>query len=501
MSRAGLLSDQQVDIIATRLAARLSAPLPVGTKPTTAHSTTQSTTQRTTLGTPAVAPRPTLGEGVFATVDDAVAAAAIAYRELDGMSLEGRQKIVTAIREAMHANAEELARHAHRETGLGRIEHKIIKNRLVARKTSGTEVLTPQAVTGDNGLTLTEYAPYGVIGAITPTTNPTSTIICNTIAMLSAGNSIVFNVHPGARECSMANVRLLHRAIISAGGPANLVTTVAEPTIESAQALMHHEGVRLLAVTGGSGVVRQAMTSGKRAICAGPGNPPVVVDATADLEYAGRNIVAGASFDNNIVCVDEKEVIAVESIIDRLLYEMKQQGVYLLTEGELNRVEHAIFSEQRGSRQRAVVEKDLIGKNASDILARAGITCAGDPPLLVARVPNDHPLIWTEQMMPVLPVTSVPDVESGIRLAKEAEHGFGHSAGMYSRDIDALSRMARTINTSIFTKNGPFFAGLGEGGEGHTSFTIASPTGEGLTGPVAFSRLRRCVLVDHFRIV
>jgi acyl-CoA reductase-like NAD-dependent aldehyde dehydrogenase len=487
------ISDQQVDIIATRLAERLSSPLAAGTKPATVHSTAQST--------PAIAPRPTLGEGIFATVDEAVAAAASAYRELDGMSLEGREKIITAIRESMHANAEELARHAHRETGLGRVEHKIIKNRLVTEKTSGTEVLTPQAVTGDNGLTLTEYAPYGVIGAITPTTNPTSTIICNTIAMLSAGNSIVFNVHPGARECSMANVRLLHRAIISAGGPANLVTTVAEPTIESAQALMHHEGVRLLAVTGGSGVVRQAMTSGKRAICAGPGNPPVVVDATADLEHAARNIVAGASFDNNIVCVDEKEVIAVESIIDELLYKMKQHGVYLLTEGELYRVEQAIFSEQRGSRQRAVVEKDLIGKNASEILARAGITCAGDPPLLVARVPNDHPLIWTEQMMPVLPVTSVPDVDRGIELAKEAEHGFGHSAGMYSRDIDALSRMARTINTSIFTKNGPFFAGLGEGGEGHTSFTIASPTGEGLTGPVSFSRLRRCVLVDHFRIV
>ncbi len=111
-----------------------------------------------------------------------------------------------------------------------------------------------------------------MIGAITPTTNPTSTIICNTIAMLSAGNSIVFNVHPSARECSMANVRLLHRAIVAAGGPDNLVTTVAEPTIESAQALMGHKGIRLLAVTGGSGVVRQAMTSGKRAICAGPGN-------------------------------------------------------------------------------------------------------------------------------------------------------------------------------------------------------------------------------------
>lgn len=483
------LSDQQVDIIAMHLAERLSAP-------SVARAEIPAS-----RGTPAVVTGGVLGEGVFATVDDAVKAAATAYCELDGMSLEGRQKIIASIRESMLEHAEELAHHAHLETGLGRVEHKVVKNRLVASKTSGTEVLTPQAVTGDNGLTLTEYAPYGVIGAITPTTNPTSTIICNTIAMLSAGNSIVFNVHPNARECSMANVRLLHRAIIRGGGPSNLVTTVAEPSIESAQALMTHKGIRLLAVTGGSGVVRQAMTSGKRAICAGPGNPPVVVDATADLEHAARNIIAGASFDNNIVCVDEKEVIAVESIVEKLLQQMKQQGAYLLNDGELHRIEQTIFSEQRGPRQRAVVEKDLIGKNAKEILSRAGISCVGDPPLLVARVPNDHPLIWTEQMMPVLPVTSVPDVDRGIELAMEAEHGYGHSAGMYSRDIDALSKMARTINTSIFTKNGPFFAGLGEGGEGHTSFTIASPTGEGLTGPVAFSRLRRCVLVDHFRIV
>jgi len=493
MSRAGgnsgLLTDQQVNVIATRLAERLAAPPAAKTQVTAAKVA------------PSYAPREALGEGVFATVDDAVAAASAAFREFDGMSLEGRHKIIASIRESMLEHAEELARHAHQETGLGRVEHKIVKNRLVTRKTSGPEVLTPDAVTGDNGLTLTEFAPYGVIGAITPTTNPTSTIICNTIAMLSAGNSIVFNVHPGARECSMANVRLLHRAIIRGGGPPNLVSAVAEPTIESAQELMGHPGVRILTVTGGSGVVRQAMTSGKRAICAGPGNPPVVVDATADLAHAGRNIVAGASFDNNIVCVDEKEVIVVESVVDELLQQMKQHGAYLLNEGELHRVERAIFSEQRGPRQRAVMEKDLIGKNAGDILERAGIAAAGDPPLLVARVPNDHPLIWTEQMMPVLPVTTVADVDRGIALAKEAEHGFGHSAGMYSRDIDALSRMARTINTSIFTKNGPFYAGLGEGGEGHCSFTIASPTGEGLTGPVAFSRLRRCVLVDHFRIV
>lgn len=486
---ADLLSDQQVEIIATRLAARLRTSPAAATRLPTAR------------GGPTIAPRTALGEGVFATVDEAVNAASVAFRQLDGMTLEGRQIIIAAIRESMLEHAEVLARHAHRETGLGRMEHKLIKNRLVARKTSGTEVLTPAAVTGDHGLTLTEYAPYGVIGAITPTTNPTSTIICNTIAMLAAGNSIVFNVHPNARDCSMENIRLLHRAIVGAGGPPNLVSAVAEPTIESAQELMSHKGIRILAVTGGSGVVRQAMTSGKRAICAGPGNPPVVVDKTADLELAGRCIVAGASFDNNIVCTDEKEVIAVESIVDALLHQMSRNGAYLLNEEELRRVENVIFTEQRGPRQRAVIEKDLIGKNASEILSRAGISFRGDPALIVARVPNDHPLVWTEQMMPVLPVTSVADVDQAIKLAKEAEHGFGHSAGMYSRDIDALSRMARTINTSIFTKNGSFFAGLGEGGEGHTSFTIASPTGEGLTGPVAFSRLRRCVLVDHFRIV
>jgi acyl-CoA reductase-like NAD-dependent aldehyde dehydrogenase len=500
----GILTDRQVDLIAMRLAERLASPgvseIAAGERPAVEPAAVETATAEPPAA-PAVISREPLGEGIFATVDDAVEAAGNAFREYDGMPLEGRKKVIDAIRASMFEHAGELARHAHRETGLGRFEHKLIKNRLVTRKTQGTEVLTPHAVTGDDGLTLTEYAPYGVIGAITPTTNPTSTIICNTIAMLAAGNSIVFNVHPNARECSMANVRLLHRAIVGAGGPPNLVTAVAEPTIESAQELMGHRGVRLLAVTGGSGVVRQAMTSGKRAICAGPGNPPVVVDATADLDHAARNIIAGASFDNNIVCTDEKEVIAVESIVDELIQQMIRHGAYLLTGDVLRRVEAEIFTEQRGPRRRAVVAKDLIGRNAGEILARAGGSCMGDPPLLIARVPNDHPLVWTEQMMPVLPITSVPDVETGIQLAREAEHGYGHSAGMYSRDIDALSRMARVINTSIFTKNGPFYAGLGEGGEGHSSFTIASPTGEGLTGPVAFSRLRRCVLVDHFRIV
>jgi acyl-CoA reductase-like NAD-dependent aldehyde dehydrogenase len=478
------LSDREVDRIAVKLAERLVT----GALPVVGESAE-------------AAPAAALGEGIFATIDDAVEAAALAFRGLESTTLEQRGAIIAAIRQAMVDSAEELASLAHQETGLGRSEDKLVKNLLVSRKTSGPEVLIPQAATGDNGLTLTEYAPYGVIGAITPTTNPNATIICNTVAMVSAGNSIVFNVHPNARHCSMTNIRLLNRAIVQAGGPANVVCGVANPTIDSAQELMRHPGVRLLAVTGGAGVVREAMTSGKRAICAGPGNPPVVVDSTADLELAGRQIVAGGSFDNNIVCTDEKEVIAVDGIVDDLLRQMERAGAYLLDAAELRRLEKVIFTENRGPGRPSIVNKDLLGKNASVILAAAGIEVRGDPRLAVARVANDHPLVWTEQMMPVMPVTSVPDVGQAIELARAAEHGYGHSAGMYSRDIEALSKMARVINTSIFTKNGPFYAGLGEGGEGHTSFTIASPTGEGLTGPISFSRLRRCVLVDHFRIV
>ena len=340
-----------------------------------------------------------------------------------------------------------------------------------------------------------------MIGSITPTTNPTSTIICNTIGMVAAGNSVVFNVHPGAAHCSMETVRELNRAIVAAGGPQNLVTAVAVPTIESAGELMHHKGINLLVVTGGPGVVKAAMQSGKRAICAGPGNPPVVVDATADIAQAGRDIVFGAGFDNNVICVDEKEVFVVAPVADALIKAMRDAGAYLVDQAQLRRLEQEIFQQIPGPRSHGAMNKDCVGRNAGDLLARIGVRPVGDPPLIIADVPEDHPLVWSEQLMPVLPVVRVPDVERAIALAREAEHGFGHSASMFSRDVAALSRMARVINTSIFVKNAPIVAGLGHGGEGHTSFTIASPTGEGMTDPVSFSRLRRCVLKDHFRIV
>lgn len=443
---------------------------------------------------------PATQDGIFPSVDAAVRAAAEAQPRFVALPLERRRLIIEAIRKTMLEHSAALARLAHEETGLGRFEDKIMKNQLVAERTPGVEDLSPTAFTGDHGLTLVEPAPFGVIGSITPCTNPTSTIICNSIGMLAAGNAVVFNPHPAARRCSFETIRLINQTITSAGGPPNVVSTVAEPSVESAQELMKHPGVRLLVVTGGGGVVQAAMQSGKRAICAGPGNPPVVVDETADIEKAARDIVLGASNDNNIICVDEKEVFVVAAVADRLLDAMKRNDAYLLDRTQLTQVENLIFKEVRGSRRPGVVNRQFIGKNADIILSKAGIRVPSTIRLAVAEVPEDHPLVWTEQMMPILPVVRVPDADYAISLAIEAEGGNRHTFIMHSKNLDNLSRMAKECNASIFVKNGRSQAGLGLGGEGYCSFTIASPTGEGLTGPRTFSRWRRCVLVDHFRI-
>ena len=438
--------------------------------------------------------------GVFPTVSEAVRAAAVAQVQFVGLPLATRAKILAAMRQSMLDNCDALAKTAFDETGYGRYEDKIVKNRLVTERTPGLEDLAPIAVSGDHGLELTEPAPFGVIGAITPVTNPTSTIICNSIGMLAAGNSVVFNVHPYAKNCCMQTIALLNKAIVSAGGPPNVIAGVANPTIESAQELMKDRGVRLVVVTGGPDVVRQAMLSGKRAICAGPGNPPVVVDETADIDKAARDIILGGSTDNTIICTDEKETFAVASIADALIASMARQNGVVLPANRLPELERVVFAEMKGPRQKARLNKDLIGKNANVILGKMGISAPDSVRMVVVEVNEDHPLLWSEQMLPVMPVCRVPNATRAIDLAVEVEGGNRHTAIMHSKNLDNLSRMAKACDCSIFVKNGRSQAGLGLDGEGYCSFTIASPTGEGMTSPRSFSRWRRCVLVDHFRI-
>jgi aldehyde dehydrogenase len=485
------LTDRDIDEIARRIAADMGR----GGTPPAAFAGVSTAPQ-----SPAAEPAYEAGLGIFSTVDEAVAASSVAQLLFAALPLAQRARILEAMRQSMRENCEALAKAAHDETGLGRYEDKIVKNRLVTDKTPGLEDLAPIATTGDHGLTLVEPAPFGVIGAITPVTNPTSTVICNSIGMLAAGNSVVFNVHPYAKGCCMQTIALLNKAIMGAGGPPNVIAGVANPTIESAQELMRHQGVRILVVTGGGEVVKAAMNSGKRAICAGPGNPPVVVDETADINKAGRDIVLGASTDNNIICTDEKEVLAVASIADALIASMARQGAVVIPKDRLGELEKVVFEEMRGPRQKGRINKTLIGKNASVILAKMGITVPDSVRLVVVEVTEDHPLLWSEQMMPVMPVCRVSDANRAIDLAVQVESGNRHTAVMHSKNLDNLSRMAKASNCSIFVKNGRSQAGLGLDGEGYCSFTIASPTGEGLTGPRTFSRWRRCVLVDHFRI-
>jgi aldehyde dehydrogenase len=440
-------------------------------------------------------------DGIFPDMDSAIAAAEAAFRTLGGLSLEVRGRIVDAMRQGARDNAEMLAQVAAQETRMGRPEDKVKKNLLVANNTPGLEDLRPLAWSGDRGLTLVERAPYGVIGAITPSTNPTSTIICNGIGMVAAGNSVLFNAHPSAKECSARTIQVLNRAIIAAGGPPNLLTSVREPTIESAQRMMKHSGIRLLVVTGGPAVVKVAMNSGKKAICAGPGNPPAVVDETADIEAAAKGIIAGASFDNNVVCVLEKEIIAVASIADQLKAAMNANGAHEITSWQMKRLEKVIFQEVHEAPEESVVNKAWVGKDASVLLNEIGVSVGREIRLALVEVDHKHPLLWTEQLMPVMPLVRVGSADEAIDLAVAVEGGRRHTATMWSKHLDHLSRMARQCNCSIFIKNGPSVAGLGFGGEGFTSFSIASPTGEGLTSAKDFARVRRCTLVDSFRIV
>ncbi len=445
-------------------------------------------------------PRATM-HGIFTTLDEAVNAASRAFIEFQSFPLRSREAMIANIRRELNERTELLARMGVEETGLGRYEDKLRKHALVINKTPGPEILRPESQSGDRGLMLTEWAPYGVIGAITPVTNPSETVINNGISMLAAGNVVVFNGHPTAKNVTRLAISLVNGAAMAVGAPANLMTAVLEPTLETAQALMSHKGVRLLVVTGGPGVVRAALDSGKKCITAGPGNPPAVVDETADLDRAARDITAGASLDNNIICTAEKLVIVVDSVRTKFLRAMREQGNYVLNADEVARIEKVIFTETRGPRKRARIDRQYVGKNAAIILKKIGVTVGDECRLAVAPVDNDHPLLWTEQMMPVLPVTSAPHADAAIDMAVEMEGGNRHTFTMHSKRIDRLSALARKCDASIFVKNGPNFAGLGEGGEGPTSFTIATPTGEGLTDARSFSRRRRCTLVDDFRIV
>lgn len=431
--------------------------------------------------------------GIFENIEDAIAAAKKAQKEIQPMPLEFREKIIANIRKKTVENAKTLAEMGVAETKMGNVGHKILKHQLVAEKTPGTEDLSTTAWSGDRGLTLIEQGPFGVIGAVTPSTNPSETVICNSIGMLAAGNAVVFAPHPGAKNVSNFAIDMINRASVEVGGPANLAVAVENPTMEVSETIFKHKDISLLVATGGPGVVTKVLSSGKRALGAGAGNPPVLVDETADIRKAAEDIVNGCTFDNNLPCIAEKEVIAVDTIADELIYYMEQVGCYHANAEEVAKLTDTVFVTKNGKR---TLNRECVGRSAKVILSKIGVTVGDDIRCIIFEGDKTQPMIDEELMMPILGIVRVKNVDEGIETAVELEHGNRHSAHMHSKNVDNLTKYGKALDTAIFVKNGPSYAALGFGGEGYTTFTICSRTGEGLTSAKTFTKSRRCTMCD-----
>ena len=440
--------------------------------------------------------------GLFGDVDEAVTAAREAFERLSATTLENRRRIIDHIRRIAIDQCVELGTMEMEETKVGRLPHKIEKLKTIGQRAPGVEFLRSEVFSGDHGLAIIEHAPFGVIGAVTPVTHSLPTVAGNAVSMIAAGNTLVVNPHPSGKRVAAEGVRRFNEAIHRDLGIDNLICVIVEPTIESAGALFAHRGVNLICVTGGGVVARAAMQHRKRAIVAGPGNPPVVVDETADLDRAARSIIAGAAYDNNLLCIAEKQVFVVAQVFDAMLSAMDRAGALRLDAAEvaaLTRV--AIVSTGEGDQRHDAPSRDFLGKDAAVLARGIGKSISPNVELLFGETDESNPFVPVEQMMPFVPFVRCRNVDEAIDMAQRSEHGFRHTAIMHSTNVNNLTKMGKALDTTLFIKNGPSMAGLGLGGEGYPSFSIAGPTGEGVTTPLTFTRERRCSLVDNLRIL
>jgi aldehyde dehydrogenase len=440
--------------------------------------------------------------GVFATAEEACAAAQESFLQLKEKGIAARRKIEEIVKALAEKNAEAWGKIEFDETKIGRLDHKIAKLGLI-KLVPGVDWLRPDARSGDHGITLEEYTPFGVVGAITPSTHSIPTLSGNIVNICSAGNSVVFNAHPSAARCAAVAVRAYNEAIYRETGIENIACIIEKPSLDSFNALCKNENTRLLLVTGGPMVVKAAMQTGKRAICAGPGNPPVFVDDTCCPTRAAKAIISGAAFDNNLLCIGEKQVFVLDQVADKLMQKMSENGAVKLNSAQVEQLTKAAFTitpGQGGGCAQAHTNKDYIGKDPSFLAQAAGINLPSGTQLLFGETDAMHPFVQEEQMMPMIPIVRVKSVEEGIERSLQSEHNYKHTAIIHSHDVENITAMARALDTTLFVKNGPSPAGLGLGGEGYLSFSIATPTGEGITNPRTFTRVRRCVMVDNLRI-
>lgn len=439
-------------------------------------------------------------DGIFQNVDDAVATAQRSQQQLVAAGLDTRDAICKLIKRISIEKAEAWGRFELDETGVGRLDHKIAKLQLL-ENVPGVEFLRAHATvahSGDEGIGLDEAAPWGVLGVITPVTHSIPTMAANAINMIAAGNSMVVNPHPSGVKSCVEAARVFNEAIKREFNIDPLVNVIEHPTLETASAIFEHTQIPLLVVTGGPGVARAALAQAKRAIVAGPGNPPVVIDETADLDNAAQAIIQGAGFDNNLLCIGEKEVFAVEAIFEQSLAAMQRAGALRLNAQQIEALTKVAFNWEK---DHYAVDKDLVGRDAQKLGKAAGFDVPAGVDVLCGETDESNPFVSEEQMMPFVPFVRARNFDHALDLAIKYEHGFGHTAIIHSNNLEHITRMGRACNTTIFVANGPCTAGLGIGGEGYPSYSIATPTGEGITNPLTFTRFRRVGVSGALRIV
>ncbi|GHT20790.1 aldehyde dehydrogenase [Planctomycetales bacterium] len=440
--------------------------------------------------------------GLFSDPNDAVAAARNAFEELQYRTVAERKDIIDIIRRIVIDQAVELGTLEMNETKIGRLEHKIDKLVGLGHNAPGTEFRSSEVFSGDHGLTIIEHAPFGVIGAISPVTHSLPTIANNAINMIASGNTVVFNPHPSGKRIAAEGVRRFNEAILRIHGIDNLINVVVEPTMQTSDIIFKHPQIALLVVTGGPGLAKAAMSQSKRAIVAGPGNPPVVIDETADLDRAAKSIIAGGAYDNNLLCLAEKEVFVVNKVFDAMMSAMERAGAVQFNAAEVDAfTDKGIILTGEGANKHPAPSRDFLGKDAKALAAGIGKHISDKVELLFGETDKNNPFVPVEQMMPFIPFVRVRDVDEGIDLAKKAEHGFRHTAMIHSNNVDNITRMARELDTTIFVTNGASTAGNAGGPAGWSSYSIAGPTGEGITNPMTFTRSRRYAHVGGLHIL
>lgn len=450
-----------------------------------------------TVASPAIVSSSNYGRGgIFGDVSRAATAAYEGFKQLSKGGMEARAKVIDIVKTMTVANAKEWGTFEFNETKIGRHADKIGKLEIV-KLVPGIEWIRPDAYSGDNGIMLEEYAPYGVVGAITPVTHSVPTIAGNIINMVAAGNAIVFNPHPGGVKSAVMAVSAYNQAIERETGIRNLICCIENPSLESFDAICKNDLVSIMCITGGPAVVNAAMRSGKKSICAGPGNPPVIVDETVDFNKAAKDIIAGGAFDNNLLCIGEKEIFVVQSVMNKFMDALAANGGVKISSSAVDKLSGAVFENKNGH---YILKRDLVGKDPKVLGEVAGVSVFDKVQILFAETDANHPFVFEEQMMPMIPVVAVKSFEDGVIQAKKAERGYRHSAIVHSLNVGRITDMARELNTTLFVKNGPSTAGLGLGGEGYLSYSIATTTGEGISNPKTFTRRRRCVMVGNLNI-